>query len=138
MTPVTLEDIRLLEFDKIIDARGNLSYFENHKQIPFVIKRVEYCYDIPSGEGFSGYACENAHELIVALSGSFDIIIHNGLERTLITLNRSYQGLYVPKQIWRQIKNFSTNSLALIVSDVLYKDTNFIYNFRSFINFKNE
>ena len=113
MMLATLGEIKLLEFDRIMDARGNLSFFENDHQIPFVIKQVQYFYDIPGGESFKGYTCRNLRQVIVALSGSFDVIIHNGTERKCITLNRSYVGLYLPPLIWRQVENFSTNSLAL-------------------------
>jgi len=136
--PLILEDIKLLEFDRIVDARGNLSFFENFNQIPFVIKRVEYFYDIPGGERFNGYAYKSTQQVIVALSGSFDVIVHNGAERNCITLNRSYQGLYLPGLIWRQIKNFSTNAVPLVVSNAHFDSEDHITNFKSFISLKNE
>ena len=138
MITVTLEDVQLLEFERIEDARGNLSFFENHHQIPFTIKRVEYFYDIPGGKGFKGYAYKSRKELIVALSGSFDVIIDNGMERKCITLNRSYVGLYIPPGVWRQVKNFSTNSLALIATDDLYNETDYIRSLKEFIHLKDE
>ena len=136
--PVTLEDIRLLEFERIEDPRGNLSFFENHHQLPFVIKRVEYFYDIPGGKGLQGYAYSCRRELIVALSGSFDVIVDNSIERKCITLNRSYVGLYLPPGVWRQLKNFSTNSLALVVTDGLYNEADYIRSFKEFTRLKNE
>jgi hypothetical protein len=138
MITVTLEDIRLIEFERIEDARGNLSFFENLHQIPFTIKRVEYFYDIPGGKGFKGYAYKNRKELIVALSGSFDVVIDNGAERKVIALNRSYVGLYVPPLVWRQIKNFSTNSLALVVTDAAYDESDHIRSLKEFTRLKNE
>ena len=134
----TLEDVRLLEFDRIKDARGNLSFFENHNQLPFALKRVEYFYDIPGGDRFDGYACKKGQEVIVALSGSFDVVVHNGVEKKYVTLNRSYLGLYLPAMLWRQIRNFSTNSLALIVTDSLYYEPDYVRSFKDFIGLKNE
>ncbi len=138
MMLATLEDIKLLEFDRIIDARGNLSFFENKHQIPFVIKRIQYFYDIPGGESFRGYAYRDVQEIIIALSGSFDVVIHNGVERKCITLNRSYFGLYIPPMAWRHIKNFSTNSLAMVVADARYREKDFIRNFKDFASQKND
>ena len=138
MMPLILEDIKLLEFERIVDARGNLSFFENFNQIPFLIKRVEYFYDIPGGERFDGYAYKSTQQVIVALSGSFDVIVHNGIERKCITLNRSYHGLYLPGLVWRQIKNFSTNAVPLVVSNAHFNAADQITNFKSFISLKNE
>jgi hypothetical protein len=138
MKPETLEDIRLLEFDRIKDARGNLSFFENHNQLPFTIKRVEYFYDIPGGAKFDGYACKDQQEVIVALSGSFDVVVHNGVEKKYVTLNRSYLGLYVPAMVWRQVKNFSTNSLALVVTNSFYNEADCVRNFKDFMRLINE
>lgn len=138
MIPLTLEDLKLLKFDRIVDARGNLSFFENYNQIPFIIQRVEYFYDVPGGEGFAGYACKSTQQVIVALSGSFDVLVHNGIEEKCFTLNRSYYGLYLPALSWRQIKNFSTNALALITSDTLYSEADYILSFKNFTRLKNE
>lgn len=138
MMPLTLEDVALLEFDRIVDARGNLSFFENNNQIPFTIKQVEYFYDIPGGERFKGYACKKSQQVIVALSGSFDVLVHNGIERKCITLSRSYHGLYLPALMWRQVKNFSTNALALIVSDLPFNEGDFVRSFKNFTCLKNE
>jgi len=134
--PLILEDIKLLEFDRIVDARGNLSFFENFHQLPFVIKRVEYFYDIPGGEKFAGYAYKNTRQVIIALSGSFDVVVHNQNEKKCISLNRSYHGLYLPALVWRQIKNFSTNAVALIVSNTVFNSADYITDFKSFISFK--
>ena len=138
MISATREDVKLLEFDRIRDARGNLSFFENYDQIPFSIKRVEYFYDIPGGGGFTGYACKNQQEVIIALSGSVDAIVDDGIKRECITLNRSYIGLYLPAGVWRQIKNFSTNSLILIVSNAFYCEGDYLRNFKDFTGLRNE
>ena len=138
MILATREKVKLLKFDRIIDARGNLSFFENFNQIPFSIKRVEYFYDIPGGEAFKGYACKNQQEVIVALSGSVDIIVEDGVGRDCITLNRSYTGLFLPGKVWRQVKNFSTNSIVLIVSDDFYNEADYVRSFKDFISIQND
>jgi hypothetical protein len=138
MKPETLEDVRLLQFDRIKDARGNLSFFENNNQVPFIIQRVEYFYDIPGGARFEGYACKKGQEVIVALSGSFDVVVDTGTEKKYVTLNRSYLGLYIPPMAWRQIKNFSTNSLALVVSSSFYNASDCVRDFKDFIRLINE
>jgi hypothetical protein len=107
---------KIINLPKIPDKRGNLSFFENGSQILFEIKRTYWIYDVPGGEARGGHACRENEEFIVALSGSFDVTLDDGREKTAYSLNRSYYGLYVPKMYWRGMNNFSTNSLALIVS----------------------
>jgi hypothetical protein len=123
----------IIDLPKIEDKRGNLSFFENSKQIPFEIKRTYWIYDVPGGEARGGHAFINSQEMIVALSGSFDIVLTNGKEERKFTLNRSYYGLFIPKMWWRKIENFSTNSLALIVSDIEYDQNDYIRSFSNFI-----
>jgi len=129
---MNLEEVKLVELPKIFDERGNLSFFENNKQIPFEIARVYWVYDVPGGEQRGGHAYKDLQELIVALSGSFDVVLNDGKEEKIFTLNRSYYGLYVPKLIWRHINNFSTNSLALIVADKPYNELEYIRDFNSY------
>ena len=128
---------KIISLPKIEDTRGNLSFFENLKQIPFEISRTYWIYDVPGGETRGGHAFKEQQEFIVALSGSFDIVINNGLKEERYTLDRSYYGLLVPKMYWRQMENFSTNSLALIVSDKPYNDNEYIRDFEKFKNLKN-
>jgi dTDP-4-dehydrorhamnose 3,5-epimerase-like enzyme len=128
---------KIISLPKIEDTRGNLSFFENLKQIPFEISRTYWIYDVPGGETRGGHAFKEQQEFIVALSGSFDIVINNGLKEERYTLNRSYYGLLVPKMYWRQMENFSTNSLALIVSDKPYNENEYIRDFEKFKNLKN-
>ena len=128
---------KIISLPKIEDTRGNLSFFENLKQIPFEINRTYWIYDVPGGETRGGHAFKEQQEFIVALSGSFDIVINNGLKEERYTLNRSYYGLLVPKMYWRQMENFSTNSLALIVSDKPYNENEYIRDFEKFKNLKN-
>jgi hypothetical protein len=132
-----MKGVELIELPKIIDKRGNLSFFENSNQIPFDIKRTYWIYDVPGGETRGGHAFMTSHELIVALSGSFDIVLHNGVKEIKYSLNRSYVGLYVSNLIWRQLENFSTNSLALIVSNISYNAQDYIRDFDTFKKIKN-
>ena len=116
-----MEDkIQIIQLPKILDKRGNLSVIEEWKNIPFKIARTYWIYDVPGGEARGGHAYRENQEFIVALSGSFDVILDDGKERRTYPLNRSYYGLYVPKGIWREMNNFSTNSLALILASTPY------------------
>lgn len=133
-----LDEVRLLKLPKILDDRGNLSFFENQHQIPFDIKRVYWIYDVPGGEVRGGHAYKELQEVIVALSGSFDVILNDGMEEKKFTLNRSYYGLYVPKMIWRSMENFSTNSLAFIATDAPYSEEQYIRYFEDFKRNNNE
>lgn len=126
----------LINLPKIIDERGNLSFFEHPQQLPFEIARTYWIYDVPSGEIRGSHAFKEQQEFIVALSGSFDIILHDGEQEIKFTLNRSYSGLFIPKMYWRRLENFSTNSLALIVSDKSYSEHDYIRDFNEFKKFK--
>ena len=135
---MALSDCRIIELPKIPDDRGNLSFFENNKQLPFEISRVYWIYDVPGGEVRGGHAYENLQEVIIALSGSFDVLLTDGISEKKFTLNRSYYGLYIPKMIWRSLENFSTNSLAFIATDHLYEEKQYIRDFDEFKNKYNE
>jgi hypothetical protein len=124
--------IQILNLPKILDERGNLSFFQNQGEIPFDIKRVYWVYDVPGGETRGGHAFKHTQEVIIALSGSFDVVLHDGQKESRYTLNRSYFGLLVPKLHWREMENFSTNSLALVVSDGLYNAAEYIRKFEDF------
>lgn len=128
---------QILQLPKILDKRGNLSFFEYPRQLPFEIARTYWIYDVPGGEIRGSHAFKEQQEFIVALSGSFDLILHNGIEEERYALNRSYYGVYVPKMHWRRIENFSTNSLALIVSDMIFDADDYIYDFEEFKKLKN-
>ncbi len=125
-------DIKIIDFPKVADERGNLSFFESRKQLPFSIARAYWIYDVPGGEIRGGHAYKKLQEVVVALSGSFDIVLNDGQNTKRITLNRSYMGLYIPKMIWRHMENFSTNSLALIVSDKHYNGEEYIRDFEEY------
>jgi len=128
---------RIIDLPKILDKRGNLSFFEHPNQLPFEIKRTYWIYDVPGGEIRGSHAFKEQQEFIIALSGSFDVILNNGETETKFSLNRSYYGLYIPNGYWRTLENFSTNSLALIVSDKMYDEKDYIRDFAEFKNFRN-
>ena len=123
----------LIELPKMLDKRGNLSIIEEFKNIPFKIARVSWIYDVPGGETRGGHAYYENEEFIVALSGSFDVVVNNGKEEIKYSLNRSYYGLYVPNGLWRQMENFSTNSLALVCASTVYNADDYIYDFEKFL-----
>lgn len=130
---------KLIKFPKISDLRGNLSFMQFPDQIPFAIKRVFWTYDVPGGGIRGGHSFQNQEEIIIALSGSFDVVFTDvdGNE-TLISLNRSYYGIYIPPLSWRHMENFSTNALALHLSSMSYSSADYIRDFESFKNMLNE
>lgn len=127
-----INSAQIIKLPKILDSRGNLSFIEADKHIPFEILRSYWIYDVPGGEKRGGHAYKNNQEFIVALSGSFDVILNDGNTEKTFTLNRSYYGLYVPKMMWRQMENFSTNSLALILASTDFDISDYIYDFDEF------
>ncbi len=127
---------QIMQLPKIEDERGNLSFFENGHHIPFEIKRTYWIYDVPGGCERGGHAFKHQNEFIIALSGSFDVVIHDGFAKSIHSLNRSYYGLYIPSGLWRQMENFSTNSLALVVSSTDYDENDYIRDFDEFQKFK--
>lgn len=127
----------LISLPKILDNRGNLSFFESPKQLPFEIARTYWIYDVPGGETRGSHAFIQQQEFIVALSGSFDVVLDDGKGEIKFSLNRSYYGLLVPKMYWRRMENFSTNALALIVSDKHFDEQDYIRDFEEFKLLKN-
>ena len=128
-----LNDAIIIQLPKNLDRRGNLSVVEEITNIPFEIKRTYWIYDVPGGEVRGGHAYLNNEEFIIALSGSFDVMLDDGLVRKTFSLNRSYYGLYVPKGVWRQMVNFSTNSLALIVASIPYDPGDYMNSLKSYL-----
>lgn len=126
---------KILELARHYDLRGNLSVIEEFKDVPFKIERSYWIYDVPGGETRGGHAFKETEELIIALSGSFDITIDDGKEKKVFSLNRSYYGLYVPKGLWREMKNFSTNSLALVISSTKFDENDYIRDYDEFLTF---
>lgn len=133
---MTVNDCRIIELPKFLDARGNLSFAENYSQIPFEIKRTYWLYDVPGGIARGGHAEINNEELIIALSGAFDIVVDDGMEHRTFTLNRSYYGLYIPKGMWREIKEFSTNAVALEFGSIPYDVNDYIRNYDAYLAFR--
>lgn len=126
---------KIINLPKIKDSRGNLTFIQNYDHIPFEIKRVFWTYDIPGGEIRGGHAYKKQEELIVALSGSFDVVIadSNG-NKQIITLNRSYLGLYLPAKTWRHLENFSSNAVSLHLSSTTFNEEDYIRDFEDFLN----
>jgi hypothetical protein len=123
----------VIKLPRIADPRGNLTFIESQRHIPFEIKRIFYLYDVPGGETRAGHALKKCHQFIIALSGSFDIILDDGTRKKRYHLNRSYYGLYVPPLIWREIDNFSTNSVCLVMASEFYKEADY---YRDYVGFK--
>ena len=133
---MNMDTPRIINLPKFLDARGNLSFVEQENHIPFTIKRTYWLYDVPGGECRGGHAYKENEEFIVALSGSFDVILDGGKEKKTFTLNRSYYGLYVPKGLWREMENFSTNSLAMILSSTNYDACDYVRDYDEFLMLK--
>lgn len=127
-----MNEPQLIQLPKILDRRGNLSVIEENNHIPFKIERTFWIYDVPGDSQRGGHAYKETEEFIVALSGSFDVVLDNGVERKTYHLNRSYYGLYVPKMVWREMNNFSTNSLALVLSSTKYDAGDYIRDYEEF------
>ena len=123
---------QIINLPKIVDRRGNLSFIEGENHIPFIIHRTYWIYDVPGGEIRGGHAYRENEEFIVALSGSFDVVLHDGKIEQRYHLNRSYNGIYVPKMMWRSMENFSTNSLALVLSSMDYSMEDYLRDFEEF------
>lgn len=127
---------KIIDLPKMLDNRGNLSFVEELNHIPFKIERTYWIYDVPGGETRGGHAYRENKEFIIALSGSFDVVLDNGIEKQTFSLNRSYYGLYVPKGMWRHMLNFSTNSLALVLASTKFDEKDYIRDYEEFLNFQ--
>ncbi len=132
----SMNRVRLIKLPKFEDKRGNLSFIEELDQIPFKIKRVYWIYDVPGGQKRGGHAFKKQEELIVALSGSFDVKVDTGREEKLFSLNRSYYGLFIPSGCWREMNNFSTNSLAMVLSSTSFTEDDYIRSYDNFQKYK--
>ena len=126
---MSISDVRLINLPKISDPRGNLSFAEQENHIPFEIKRTYWIYDVPGGESRGGHAYRETDEFIIAISGSFDVVVDDGKDRKTLTLNRSYFGLYIPRGLWRTIENISTNSLALEFASTSYDRNDYVEDY---------
>lgn len=131
-----ISNIKIINLPKIEDLRGNLSFIEEKNHIPFKIERTYWIYDVPGGQRRGGHAFKEQQELIVALSGSFDVVVDDGFSKHTFSLNRSYYGLYIPAGLWREIQNFSTNSLALVMSSTRYNEMDYIREYQEFEKYR--
>ncbi len=129
---MSLSKCKIIDLPKVEDRRGNLTFIEENRQIPFVIKRVYYLYDVPGGESRGGHAHKGLQQFIVAASGSFDVILDDGFERKRFHLNRSYYGLWVCPMIWRELDNFSSGSVCLVLVSELYDEADYIRDYDMF------
>lgn len=135
---MTIDDCKIVELPKFLDARGNLSFAENFLHIPFEIKRTYWIYDVPGGEDRGGHAYFKNQEFIIALSGAFDVVVDDGENKKKFSLNRSYFGLYVPAGLWRSMENFSTNSFALEFGSTHYEKEDYIRDYSLFLKMKHD
>ena len=133
---MSLKEAKIINLPKIEDPRGNLSIIEEEKNIPFKIERTYWIYDVPGGQIRGGHAFKEQQEFIVALSGSFDIVVDDGKEKKIFSLNRSYYGLFIPAGLWRQMENFSTNSLAMVLSSTEFSEDDYIRDYDEFLKQK--
>ena len=133
-----ITEVKIIDLPKILDPRGNLTFLESNNHVPFEIKRTYWIYDVPGGEVRGGHAFKEQKEFIIVLSGSLDIIVSDGIEEKKFSLNRSFYGLYIPNGLWRHMENFSTNTLALVVSNTAFNNNDYIRNFDEFKNIKKD
>ena len=135
-TTIGLSECKVILLPKIADPRGNLTFIEGGRHIPFDIRRVYYLYDVPGGAERGGHAHKQLHQLIVAMSGSFDVILDDGAERKRIHLNRSYAGLYVCPMIWRALDNFSSGSVCMVLASNDYAEEDYLRNYEEFLHLR--
>jgi hypothetical protein len=134
---MSLTECRIIDLPKISDPRGNLTFIEGGRHIPFEIRRVYYLYDVPGGAERGGHAHKNLHQLIIALSGSFDVILDDGKQKRRFHLNRSYNGIYVCPMIWRELDNFSSASVCMVLASNLYHEDDYYRNYQEYVQAQN-
>ena len=128
----SVDECRMIDLPRINDPRGNLTFVEGARHVPFEIKRVFYLYDVPGGETRAGHALKTCHQFIVAMSGSFDVVVDDGRTRSRFQLNRSYYGLYLPPKIWRELENFSSGSVCLVLASEPYDESGYYREYSQF------
>lgn len=129
----TIQQCQMIELPKISDPRGNLTFIEGQNHVPFDIQRVYYLYDVPGGAERGGHAHKALHQLIIAMSGSFDVVLDDGGEQKRIHLNRSYNGLYVCPMIWRELDNFSSGSVCMVLASNSYDEDDYYRDYDTFL-----
>lgn len=130
---ISSRDPRLIELPRINDRRGNLTFIEGGRHLPFEVKRVFYLYDVPGGEGRAGHALKRCHQFVIAASGSFDVILDDGLQKQRYHLNRSYYGLHISPLTWREIDNFSSGSVCLVLASEFYDEKDYYRDYTEFL-----
>ncbi|WP_113660537.1 sugar 3,4-ketoisomerase [Pedobacter nanyangensis] len=129
-----IENAKIINLPKILDERGNLSFLQENSQIPFKIERSYWIYDVPGGEVRGGHSYTTNQEIIIALSGGFDVVLDDGTQKSTVSLNRSYVGLYVPAGLWRHMENFSTNSVAFVVASTAFDEADYVRDYKFYQN----
>jgi dTDP-4-dehydrorhamnose 3,5-epimerase-like enzyme len=130
---MSLDKCRIIELPKINDPRGNLTFIESGRHIPFEVKRIFYLYDVPGGATRAGHALKACHQFLIANSGSFDVIVDDGTQKQRYQLNRSHYGLYIPPLVWREIDNFSSNSVCTVLASAFYNEADYYRSYDEFI-----
>jgi dTDP-4-dehydrorhamnose 3,5-epimerase-like enzyme len=130
--PEELSECKIINLPKINDQRGNLTFIEGNKHIPFEIKRAYYLYDVPGGETRGGHAHKHLRQFLIAMSGSFDVILDDGFSKKKFHMNRAYYGLYIPTMIWRELENFSSGSVCLVLASEYYEEEDYIRDYKEF------
>ncbi len=130
---MTINDCKIVNLPKINDPRGNLTFIESDRHIPFAIKRVFYLYDVPGGADRGGHALKTCHQFLIAMSGSFDVVLYDGKEKQRVHLNRSYHGIYIPPMIWREMDNFSSGSVCLALASEFYDANDYYRDYSEYL-----
>jgi dTDP-4-dehydrorhamnose 3,5-epimerase-like enzyme len=130
---MSLKDCRIIELPRVNDPRGNLTFIESERHIPFNIKRIFYLYDVPGGATRAGHALKTCHQFLIASSGSFDVIVDDGYKKERHMLNRSYYGLYIPPLLWREIENFSSNSICMVLASEFFAEGDYYREYKKFV-----
>jgi hypothetical protein len=133
----TIDDCRVIEVPKTLRPEGNLSFIEGLQNVPFNVERVYYLYDVPGGACRGGHAHKELQQLIISIMGAFDVVLDDSYKRKVVTLNRAYNGLYVPRLIWRELENFSSGGVCLVLASLPYDRNDYIYNYNEFVRIKN-
>lgn len=130
---MSLKDCRLIDLPRITDPRGNLTFVEGNRHVPFEIKRVYYLYDVPGGSHRAAHGHKKLHQLMIAMSGSFDVTLDDGTDKTKYHLNRSYYGLYIPPMLWRDLDNFSSGSVCMVLASEYFDEADYYRNYDDFV-----
>lgn len=135
---MNVSDCRLIQLPKVADPRGNLTFIESHVQVPFETRRVYYLYDVPAGSERGGHAHRELEQLIIAVSGSFDILLDDGTDRVVWRLNKPFEGLYIAQMVWRELANFSSGAVCLVLASTLYSEADYYRNYADFLSAKEQ